>query len=114
MPVLRRFAWLLWPLILAGCAAPAVPQAQQYSTVTGIVADAATNAPISGATVTVNVVNTAQTSSTGAFTIGNLPNGPVECSVSAPNYVTRNNDWCSAPLPPGQTVNVGTIKLTHT
>ncbi len=113
MRIARPLASLSLLLVLAGCGGPGVPQAQQYSSVTGTVVDAATNAPISGATVTIDVVNTAQTSSTGAFTIGNLPNGPVECSASAPNYVTRNNDWCSAPLPPGQTVNVGAIKLTH-
>jgi hypothetical protein len=114
MRLARLCARILLPLVLAGCAAPAVPQAQQYSSIAGTVADATTNSPIPGATITVDVVNTATTGASGAFLVGNLPNGPVECSASAPNYVTRNNDWCSAPLPPGQTVNVGTIKLTHT
>ena len=63
--------------------------------------------------MTIDVVNTAQTATNGSFTIGNLPGGPADCSVSAPNYVTRTNDWCTMPLPAGQTTNVGQIKLTH-
>jgi len=113
MRLARLCALFLWPLVLSACAAPAVPQAQQYSSVSGTVVDATTNAPIAGATVTVDVVNSATTGTNGAFSIGNLPNGPVECSASAPDYVTRNKDWCSTPLPPGQNLNVGAIRLTH-
>jgi hypothetical protein len=113
MRLVRRCVLLLWPLVLAACAVPGTPQAQQYASVTGTVVDAATNAPVTGATVTIDVVNTVQTSNTGAFTIGNLPGGPADCTISAPNYVTRTNDWCTAPLPAGQTTNLGQIKLTH-
>ena len=114
MRVLRGIVPVLWLLVLAGCAAPATPEAQKYASITGLVVDATTNAPIAGATITIDVVNSATTASNGSFTIGNLPNGAVECSASAPDYVTRTNDWCTTPLPPGQTLNVGTIKLTHT
>jgi len=114
MRVVGSGVLLLWLAALVGCAAPATPEAQRYATVTGIVVDAATSAPIAGATVTIDVVNSATTGTNGSFSIGNLPNGPVECSASAADYVTRNNDWCTTPLAPGQTVNVGTIKLTHT
>jgi Carboxypeptidase regulatory-like domain len=113
MRLVRRCVLFLWPLVLVGCAVPGAPQAQQYASVSGTVVDAATNAPIPGATVTIDVVNTAQTATNGSFTIGNLPGGPADCSVSAPNYVTRTNDWCTMPLPAGQTTNVGQIKLTH-
>jgi hypothetical protein len=113
MRLVRLCVLLLWPLVLAACAVPGTPQAQQYASVTGTVVDAATNAPVTGATVTIDVVNTVQTSNTGAFTLGNLPGGPADCTISAPDYVTRTNDWCTAPLMAGQTTNLGQIKLTH-
>jgi hypothetical protein len=103
----------LWLFGLGGCAAPAVPQAQQYASMSGTVVDAATNAPITGATVTVDVVFVVTTGANGAFSVTNLPNGPVSCSASAPNYVTRNNDWCSQQLAPGQSLTGVTVKLSH-
>lgn len=114
MRALQYPVLLVCTLALAACGGPGVPQAQQYATISGTVVDAATNAPISGATVTVDVVNTATTGTNGAFSIGNLPNGPVECAASAPNYQTRSNDWCSAPLTPGQTLSGVVVRLTHT
>ncbi len=96
MRALRYPVLLVCTLALAACGGPGVPQAQQYATVSGTVVDAATNAPIAGATVTVDTVNTATTGTNGAFSIGNLPNGPVEYAASAgPIYQTRSNDWCS-------------------
>lgn len=99
---------------VTGCSAPVVPAAQQYASMAGTVVDAATNAPISGATVTVDVVFVVATGANGAFSVTNLPNGPVSCSASAPNYVTRNNDWCGQPLTPGQNLTGVTVKLSHT
>jgi hypothetical protein len=110
-----RFGLLgLWLIGVAGCATPAVPQAQQYGSIAGTVVDAATNSPISGATVTIDVVFVVTTGANGAFSVTNLPNGPVSCSAAAPNYVTRNNDWCGQPLAPGQNLTAVTVKLTHT
>ena len=99
-------------LVTAGCGAPAVPPAQQYATVSGTVVDASNNAPISGATVTVNVVLTATTASNGSFAISNVPNGPFDCVASAPHYAD-NSSWCSSPLSPGERRTV-TISLTRT
>jgi len=98
-------------LALAACGSPAVPPAEQYATISGTVVDAATNAPISGATVTVNVVLTTSTAANGSFSITNIPNGPLECVASAPNYA-QNTSWCAAPLAPGQKLSV-TVPLTH-
>ena len=113
MRPLRTFVSLVWLIMLAACSGPGVPTAQQYASISGIVLDAATNQPIAGATITVDVVNTTTTATNGTFTIGNLPNGAVECSASAPNYQSRN-DWCGTPLSPGQNLTGVTIKLTHT
>jgi hypothetical protein len=113
MRLVRRCVLFLWPLVFAGCAVPGTPQAQQYASVTGTVVDSATNAPIVGASVTIDVVNTVQTGNSGGFTISNLPGGPADCTISAPNYVTRTNDWCTMPFPAGQTTNLGQIRLIH-
>jgi uncharacterized membrane protein len=112
MLAVRAVAFVTTLLALAACGPPAVPPAQQYATITGTVVDAVSNAPISGATVAVNVVLTTTTSSNGSFTISNIPNGPLECVASAANYAP-NSSWCAAPLSPGQKLNV-TVQLTHT
>ena len=98
-------------LMVVACQGPAVPPAEQYATISGTVVDASTNAPISGATVTINVVLSATTASNGTFAITNIPNGPLECIASATSYAS-NSSWCSAPLSPGQKMTV-TIPLTH-
>ena len=97
---------------LVACSGPAIPPAEQYATITGTVVDASSNAPIAGATVTVNVVLTTTTAANGTFTITNIPNGPLECVASAPSY-SQNTSWCSTPLSPGQKLSV-TVPLTHT
>ena len=98
-------------LLTAACGAPAVPPAQQYATVSGTVVDASSNAPIAGATVTINVVLTTTTAPNGSFSISNVPNGPFDCVASAPHYAD-NSSWCSAPLSPGEKRTV-TIALTR-
>ena len=109
---LRTLAAAAALLTIAACGAPAIPPAQQYATVSGTVVDASSNAPVSGATVTVNVVLTATTASNGTFSISNIPNGPFDCVASAPHYAD-NSSWCSSPLSPGERRTV-TIALTHT
>jgi len=99
-------------LAFVGCGSPAVPPAEQYATITGTVVDSGTNSPISGASVTINVVLSATTAANGTFTITNIPNGPLECVASAPNYA-QNTSWCTTPLSPGQKLSV-TVPLTHT
>jgi hypothetical protein len=111
MSTIRLAAIAVSLSLLAACGGPSVPPAQQYATITGTVVDAATNAPISGAAVSVNVVLTATTTANGSFTITNIPNGPLECAATAPSY-NENSSWCAAPLAPGQKLTV-TIPLTH-
>jgi hypothetical protein len=96
---------------LTACSAPSIPPAEQYATISGTVVDATTNAPIANASISVNVVLTATSAANGTFTVTNIPNGPLECVASAPNYA-QNTSWCAAPLSPGQKVSV-TIPLTH-
>jgi hypothetical protein len=85
--MVRRRALLLAALfVLAGCGG-GLPPGGNYATLTGTVTDAATGAPIAGATVTVLTVLTSTTTATGTYTIANVPSGQLDGSVSAPNYV---------------------------
>jgi hypothetical protein len=73
--------------VLCGCSPDSAPPALQYATLKGLVLDAMTNAPIAGAVVTVDLnLASAPTGSSGAYSVSNLPNGPVEYKVTAPNY----------------------------
>lgn len=58
----------------------------------GVVDDAATGAPISGADVTLTPGNATptQTSATGAYSFTGLPNGTYTLSVAYPGYLTNN------------------------
>ncbi|MBX3279174.1 MAG: carboxypeptidase regulatory-like domain-containing protein [Acidobacteria bacterium] len=67
--------------------------------ITGIVRESATNAPIAGAVVSAAGV-TAITDGAGAFTLNDLPTGPLTVSASAPDY---NPTSGSINLLPGQT-----------
>lgn len=72
-------------VVLSGCA-PAVPGAQSYATLQGFVTDRASNAPIAGATVTVDSVLTASTGADGSYRLMNVPPGPYDYAVTASGY----------------------------
>jgi len=98
--------------VLAGCGAPQTPPAQQYATISGTVADIATNKPIAGAVVTINGVQPSNpTGADGRYSVANIPNGDFSCSAQAPNYVPYQ---CGIlpPLAPGEQRNL-TIPMTH-
>jgi hypothetical protein len=80
--------------VLAGCGPNSAPPALQYATLTGRVLDASTNQPIAGAVVTVDLnLASAPTGANGVYTVGNLPSGPVEYSVTAgPSYASTQGE----------------------
>jgi hypothetical protein len=86
--------------LLGGCG-PAIPPAGDYATVSGVVTDSVSGAPIAGASVKIDVVFSATTDANGSFRIANVPNGPWEYSVEAQNYDASASDQLD-PLAPGE------------
>jgi hypothetical protein len=112
MKVVRAaVALLVAGFALTSCG-PQVPPAGNYATVTGVVVDASTNAPIAGATVTVNVVSTATTDANGNFRITTIPSGPWQYTAQAPNYQAKT-DTGQTPLMGGEQRYLA-IQLSHT
>jgi hypothetical protein len=79
---------LIAALLLAvpGCNADALPPASGFTSVTGVVVDATTSAPIAGAVVTIDTVLTATTDASGKFTIERVPSGIADYAVQAKGY----------------------------
>ncbi len=71
-----------------GCNNDALPPASGFTSVTGVIADAATNAPIAGAVVTIDTVLTATTDAAGRFSVNKVPSGIADYSVQAKGYQT--------------------------
>lgn len=69
-----------------GCNNDQLPPASGFSSVTGIIVDAATNAPVAGAVVTIDTVLTATTDAAGRFSIDKVPSGIADYSVQANGY----------------------------
>ena len=105
------FVLIFAGVALSGCG-PQVPPAGNYATVYGVAVDAASNAPIPGATVTVNVVSTANTDSSGNFRISTIPSGPWQWQAQAPNYQPKG-DTGPIPLMAGEQRYLA-IQLQHT
>jgi hypothetical protein len=93
-----------------GCG-PQVPPMGSYATVSGQVTDAANNAPIPGAVVTINSVLNATTDANGTFRIQPVPGGPWDVQISATNYTTIV--LSPAPLAAGEQRSLP-VQLTHT
>lgn len=104
------FCLTLLTLGLAACG-PQVPPVGNYATVFGTVTDAANNAPIANAIVTINSVQSATTDASGNYRITSVPTGPWSYTVSAPSYQPSANS-AAAPLGPGEQRNYP-IQLTH-
>jgi hypothetical protein len=91
---MKRYAGALYlavALLLSttqGCNSDALPPASGFASVTGVVVDATTNAPVSGAIVTIDTVLTATTDAAGKFTIDKVPSGLADYSVAAKGYQT--------------------------
>lgn len=72
----------------AGCNSDALPPAAGYATVSGTVIDAASNAPIAGALITMDTVLTATTDAAGKFSLDKVPSGLADYTVEAKGYQT--------------------------
>ncbi|HEY6449794.1 MAG TPA: carboxypeptidase-like regulatory domain-containing protein [Candidatus Cybelea sp.] len=71
-----------------GCNNDALPPASGFTSVTGVIVDAASNAPIAGAVVTIDTVLTATTDAAGRFSVNKVPSGIADYSVQAKGYQT--------------------------
>lgn len=81
-------ATALLALVTAGCNNDSLPPASGYASVSGIIVDATTNAPVAGATVTIDTILTATTDSAGKFSIDKVPSGIADYNVAAKGYKT--------------------------
>jgi hypothetical protein len=79
-------AILLTLLGTQGCNSDSLPPAAGYASVSGTIVDAATNAPINGAVVTMDTVMTATSDATGHFTFDKVPSGLADYVVAATGY----------------------------
>jgi hypothetical protein len=73
-------------LLVQGCNADSLPPASGFTSVSGVVVDAVTSAPISGAVITIDTVLTATTDATGKFSIERVPSGIADYAVQATGY----------------------------
>jgi len=90
---------------------PPPPPVPTTGTITGTVVDAATNQPLSGATITaVNSQISATTTNTGAFTLSNIPAGSQPISVTLTGYATVA---ATVDVIVGSIINLGIIPLSQ-
>ena len=82
----RLFVAVFAVLALAACNDSALPPGGTYNAVQGVVLDAVTNQPISGATVAVDTVLTTTTDAQGKFSFAQVPVGDVDIVITAPGY----------------------------
>lgn len=86
-------------LAAAACNSDALPPAAGFAAVSGTIVDAATNAPISGASIVVDTVLTATTDTAGHFSIDKVPSGIADYAISSKGYQTLSS---SATIEPGK------------
>lgn len=96
---------------LAACDDSALPPGGTYQSVSGVVLDAATNKPVSGATVTIDTVLTATTDAAGRFSFAKVPVGEIDYQVTTPGG-TYKAYTSSAHLAPDKPLAL-TITISH-
>lgn len=96
-------------VILAACNDSSLPPGGTYAPLSGVVLDAATNQPLSGATVTVDTVLTTKTDAQGKFTFAQVPVGEADVLVQADGYKDASEPTRIDPSKP----NALTITLAH-
>ena len=103
-----RFALVAVLAVLTGCGSPAIPPAQNYAVVSGRVYDAATNAPVAGAVITVSTVLNTTSAPDGSYKIVNVPVGQNEAIVAAPSGFTpaQPGGQYQLSLQPGETYSL--------
>ncbi|TAM58951.1 carboxypeptidase regulatory-like domain-containing protein [bacterium] len=104
MRVLRLIGFSALLLTLAACGSSGIPVSVNYATLNFTVTDAATSAAIAGASVAVNTVLTATTSSAGTASVYPVPPGKFDYSVSAPGYQPLTNQ--EGTVAPGQALSL--------
>ncbi|MGA9945252.1 MAG: carboxypeptidase-like regulatory domain-containing protein [Candidatus Cybelea sp.] len=91
---MKRYAGALYAVMTlllfatAGCNNDSLPPAAGFASVSGIIVDAATNAPVAGAVITIDTVLTATTDAAGKFSIEKVPSGITDYAVQAKGYQT--------------------------
>ena len=104
----RLLGALLSLAILAACNDSSLPPGATYATVAGVVIDAATKAPVAGATVTLDTILTVTTGKDGTFT-QSVPSGDFDYSVTSDGYKPLT---ASGHVDPGKTLSL-TIEITQ-
>ncbi|MGA2759427.1 MAG: carboxypeptidase regulatory-like domain-containing protein [Candidatus Cybelea sp.] len=84
----------------AGCDNGELPPAAGFSSLSGTIVDATTNAPIRGALVTVDTVLTATSDATGRFSIDKVPSGIADYAVEATGYQAQSSTTTIEPGKP--------------
>lgn len=100
-------------VLLVACGGPSIPPAQNYATVYGRVYDAATDAGVAGAIVTVDVINAVTSGPDGSFTATNVPIGPTDVTVVPPSGYTLAAAVATFSVVAGDRFQLN-IPLTHT
>lgn len=81
----------------AACNTDQLPPPGQYTTVSGVVTDRATQQPIADAIITIDTVLTATTDAAGKFSIVKVPAGTIDFTVTADGYATTSSTVTAAP-----------------
>jgi hypothetical protein len=96
---------------LAACDDSALPPGGTYQSVSGVVVDAVTKQPVSGATVTIDTVLTRTTDAAGKFTFPKVPVGDIDYVVTMPGGSYKSYS-SSAHLAPDKPLAL-TVPLSH-
>ncbi|HZT12115.1 MAG TPA: carboxypeptidase regulatory-like domain-containing protein [Candidatus Baltobacteraceae bacterium] len=96
---------------LTACNDGGLPPGGTYQSFSGVVVDAATNQPISGALVTVDTVLTQTTDASGKFAFDRVPVGDIDYQVTVPKDTYKPYS-ASAHLAPDKPLSI-TVSLTH-
>ncbi|HEV3154100.1 MAG TPA: carboxypeptidase-like regulatory domain-containing protein [Candidatus Baltobacteraceae bacterium] len=107
----RLFGALFALVALTACNDNSLPPGGTYQSFSGLVVDAATNQPVSGAVVTVDTVLNTTTDSQGKFTFAQVPVGDIDYQVTVPHGSFRAFTG-SAHLAPDKPLSV-TVSLQH-
>ncbi len=109
-----RFALLaLGCALVSACGGGQVPPAQNYATIRGRAYDAATNQPVAGVGVTVDVIITSTTGGDGTYRLANVPigqYGPLQIQPPS-GYTVQSNPLYQGSVAAGETITVD-IPLT--
>ena len=107
-----RVALLALPAALLAACGGGIPPAQNYATVEGRAYDAATNQPVAGLTVTVDVIRTVTTGADGTYKITSIPLGQCTITAAPPSgYALASTPDCGS-VTAGQVVTID-IPLRH-